>query len=460
MSARAIARMAIAVALVGCAPASPCTPWAIEGRCELPALAPAQTVSAIEEASAIALAIDARGDLVVAASGADGGHARVRVLEERSGALTPRTWPSDLDVVVDMPALDVGPSGEAAIAVRAGPDGATADVLVATRDAAGVWHEPTRSETTSLPPRAYEPRVAFTPSGALVVVMNQGAASRSGYGVRVCQAASAASPLACPETADDVLSLPTFFSNRPRPALGARGGGVISWYQSLGGPLRAFVSQRASEQEAFAAVTEEDAVSLPDTPVDSGAPPTSAASADGTGVVAWGQEDGRGGVAVYVAIRRPDGAIERPTSERDRISRGDQPARQVEAAIAEDGTIFVAWAGRTDAHEHVWLARIAPGRAAAQARVDLVSPLEIEASAPALAVSTRGELAIAYVEHGAQSERLWLRRGDLEGALDEAERVVESRHVGSAALAFGRASRRFAIGWVDASGAHVAATTP
>lgn len=235
---------------------------------------------------------------------------------------------------------------------------------------------------------------------------------------------------------------------------------MISWYQSLGGPLRCFVSTRASEAEPFARVTEADAVSIASTPVDSGAPPDAASSPGGTSAVAWGQEDGRGGVAVFVAIRRPDGTIERPATLDDRLSVGDQIARQVSVAAGADDTIFVVWAGRgTDAAEHVWLARIAAGAPASDAEVALVSQLGLAASAPALAVSPRGELAIGYVEHAAGTERLWLRRGAADGSLTAPEPIAESAHVGAPALALGATSRRLAIAWIDAEGAHVASTT-
>ncbi len=458
---RAIRALAWAALLGACASGGDavCEAWTASPSCTLPPLAIAAVPLEETQVAGVEPAIDAHGALLLAVSIGTESGPRVRVLEEQSAGLVSRAWPGDLDRVVDMPALAVGPGGEAAVAIRAGSDGANADVLVATRDGLGSWREPMRSEPASLPPRAYEPRVAFTPSGTLVLVVNQGAASRTGYGVRVCEAASADEPLDCPASADDVLSLATFFSNRPRPALDARGGGVISWYQSLGGPLRCFVSTRTSESEPFALVTEADTVSIASTPVDSGAPPDAASSAGGTSAVAWGQEDGRGGVAVFVAIRRPDGSIERPASLDDRISVGDQVARQVSVAAGADDALFVVWAGRgTDAAEHVWRARIAPGARTADAEVELVSSRELDASAPAIAISPRGEVAIAYVEHAAGSERLWLRRGATDGSLAAPERIAESVRVGGPALAFGSATRRFALAWVDADGAHVAAT--
>src|SRR5262249_10957573 len=156
-----------------------------------------------------------------------------------------------------------------------------------------------------------------------LLVTNQGAMARDGYGVAVSTAPTVGAAFTRPTSADDVLSPPVFFSNAPRPALDARGGGLVSWYQSLGGPLRVLVSSRADAGSAFAHVTETSAISPDGGAVDSAAPPDPATSSDGSSVVAWGQEDGRGGIGVYFARRVSGGALEIPSGLDDRLSIGD-----------------------------------------------------------------------------------------------------------------------------------------
>lgn len=440
-----------------CGPSSACGAWASTADCALPPLTELAVPALPEAAQHVVLDVDAQGACLVAVASAGHGVERVTVMEERGGALVARDWPGALDAVIDMPSVATGPDGAAAVALRVGADGASGDVLVATRTAGGVWREPARTDIVSFAPRAYEPRVLFEASGALLVVVNQWSETRMGYGVGISRAPSVDAPLVRPRDADDALSPPLFFSNSPRPALDARGGGIVTWYQSMGGVLRVLFAERADDAVAFTHADPSAALSLDGTPVDSAAPPDPAVGADGTAAVAWGQEDGRGGVAVYLALRRGEAAFEVPRSLDERLSVGDGVARGVDAAVGDDGTVLVAWSERGASHERVYLAQIAPGAPRASAEVRLVSEADLDADSPALAVSPRGEVALAFVER-ASPPRLVLRRGTLGGALAPSEGIAAGPGVAGPVLAFGRAQRRFALAWVGPDGAHLAAT--
>lgn len=400
-----------------------------------PSLVPLAGPAVVGRATSVAVRIDTNGRVLSVVSSATDTTERVSVLEESGDGLHARAWPGDLDVVVDMPSVAIGPEGVAAIALRVGPNGSGGDVVLARRSADGSWSEPTRDDIVSAPPRAYEPRAVFEPSGALVLAMNQGAAARDGYGVAIASATGIDAPIARPAGADDVVSSPVFFSNSPRPVVDAHGGAMVTWYQSLGGVLLVFYAERRAGESRFVLG---DSLSVDATAVDSAGPPDPAMSADGTFAVAWGQDDGRGGVSVFLAMRRPGESFDRPRSLDDRLSIGDGVARGIVTSVASEGTIRVAWSERIAARERVFLATLAPGAARSEALVEELSAADADADSPALALSG-SNLAIVFVEH-ASTDRVVLRRGDVR------ETIAEGSELAAPSIAY--ENERLAMAWI------------
>ncbi len=400
-----------------------------------PALVPLAAPAVPGHATSVAVRIDALGRVLAVVSSATDTTERVTVLEEETEGLRARAWPGDLDVVVDMPSVATGPDGVAAIALRVGATGSDGDIVLARRAADGSWTEPTRTDVVSAAPRAYEPRVLFEPSGALLLAINQGAAARDGYGVAVATASAVDAPLARPADADDVVSTPVFFSNSPRPVVDAHAGAIVTWYQSLGGVLLAFYAERARGQARFVLG---DALSVDASAVDSAGPPDPAMSADGTFAVAWGQDDGRGGVSVYLAMRRPGEAFDRPRSLDDRLSLGDGVARDVVTSVASDDTIRVVWSERIAARERVFLATLAPGAARSDALVEELSAPDADADSPALALAGT-DIAVVFVER-ASTDQLVLRLGDVRETIAEGSDLE--------APSIGWENGRLAVAWI------------
>jgi hypothetical protein len=285
-------------------------------------------------------AVDARGRGLIGFAATPG----LELLEETTpGAWTPRltgtavggSLPSDLAVGVDGSAVF-------AWAVIAGSD---QTLYRSERDAAGAWKEPaSTADALSFPTTAYEPRLATNAAGEWILAWNQWRTTDH-YGVAVAQRPSSAAPWAMPASADDVLSLPIFFSNAPVIALNDAGQAIITWYQSLGGALRAFVSERSGPGAPFAHVTTADVLSPDGAPVDSDpvAAVKPAIAADGRAAAAWAQENGKGDTLVFLATRDAAGTWARPRDLEDSFSLPHGYARGVQIAFGPGGDLYVVW---------------------------------------------------------------------------------------------------------------------
>lgn len=305
-------------------------------------------------AQTVMVAIDGRGRGLVGFASTPG----LELLEETA----PGTWHLRLTgtaVGGSVPSdLAAGADGAAVFAwtVITGSD---QTVFLSERDAAGTWKEPERlADAVSFPTTAYQPRLATNRAGEWILAWNQWR-STPHFGVAVAQRSSSSAPWSMPADADDVLSLPIFFSNAPVIALNDAGQAIITWYQSLGGPLRAFVSQRPGPGAPFTRVTADDILSVDGAPVDSDpiAAVKSAIAPDGRAAAAWAQENGQGDTLVYLATRDAAGTWTRPRDLDDAFSLPHGYARGVQVAFGPGGDLYVVWYQDAGAGNAVYAAR-------------------------------------------------------------------------------------------------------
>lgn len=390
--------------LAGCAlpPLGPCPAWTAlddAGAClprafTLPSAADAQ---GDPWAQSVMVAVDGRG-LGLVGFATTGG---LEVLEEtaprsftlrRAGEAVHGAVPSD---------LAAGPDG-AAVFTWAVIEGSAQVLYSSERDAAGTWHEPQdRGDAFSFEPTAYEPRLAVNGAGEWLLAWNQ-YRSTPHYGVAVAQRASSAAPWRLPADRDDVLSLPIYFSNAPVIALNDAGQAIITWYQSLGGALRAFVSERRGPGQPFARVTEADTLSPDGAPVDSDpiAAVKPAIAPDGSAAAAWAQENGEGDVLVYLATRDAASAWTRPAGLGDAFGLAPGYARGVQVAFGPRGDLYVVWYQDTGTGDAVYAARRRPdGTWAEDGRHPIrLSTSGAEAVFPRLAVGPGGSAMVVWSE--------------------------------------------------------------
>jgi hypothetical protein len=405
------------ILLAGCAlpPLGPCPAWTAAddaGTCSPRDFTLPGAGDALGDpwAQNVAVAVDGRG-LGLVGFATTGG---LELLEETA----PRAWSSRRAgeaVQGALPSdLAAGPDG-AAVFVWAAVEGSAQVLYESERDAAGAWKEPRdRSDAFSFAPTAYEPRLAVNGAGEWILAWNQWRATPH-YGVAVAQRASSSVPWEMPADQDDVLSLPIYFSNAPVIALNDAGQGIITWYQSLGGALRAFVSERRGPGEHFARVTEADILSPDGAPVDSDpiAAVKPAIAADGSAAAAWAQENGRGDILVYLATRDASGAWTRPGGLDDAFGLAPGHARGVQIAFGPRGDLYVVWYQDTGAGDAVYAARRRPdGTWAEDGRHPIrLSTSGAEALLPRVAVGPGGSALVVWSERdGAGPLRVMARR--------------------------------------------------
>lgn len=397
---------AVMVAASGCAldPLPlPCPAWTRAdgaGACVMRAWKLPAKEDALGDAWAqnVMVAIDGRGRGVVGFSATPG----LEVLEETepgsfalhaSGTAVGGMIPSDLAAGVDGTVVF-------AWSVIKGSDQV---LYLSERDPLGAWKEPaSEADAFSFPTTAYEPRLATNRAGEWILTWNQWRTTLH-YGVAVAQRSSPAAPWIIPSGPDDVLSMDVYFSNAPVIALNDAGQAIITWYQSLGGPLRAFVSERGGAGESFARVTEDDILSPDGAAVDSDpiAAVKPAIAADGSAAAAWAQENGQGATLVYLATRDAEGTWTRPRDLGDAFSIETGYARGVQIAFGPGGDLYVVWyqdAGNGDA---VYAARRRPdGTWAEPGRepIRLSSP-GAQGLYPKIAVGPDGGAIVVWQEH-------------------------------------------------------------
>jgi hypothetical protein len=374
-----------------------------------------------------------------------------------SGGLALRSPSEALAGMALQTGLAAGADGAAIVAWKQQYPGEQARVFLSEREPDGTWTDPSSEEQAfSFLPTAYEPQPIFFPGGERMVVWNQWMST--GYGVSMARKPPGGE-WQLPADADDVLSPHYLFSNGPTPAVNERGDALISWYQSSGGSLLAWQSERFGHDGAFSKPGPDDYLSVPDTPVDSHpvANAKPALAPDGHGAVAWTQENGKGSVLVYLATRTPDGTWTRPSSVDDALSPQLGYARCAQIAFSPTGDLFVVWYQDTGAGNRVLAAHrtaggewIEPGREPTQ-----LSTPGAEATYPALAVGPEGGVLAVWSE---RREEGWViaarRRGSQGTDWGPIERLSppDAGTAAQPAAAIGGAGEFAIVGWSQGTG--------
>lgn len=242
--------------------------------------------------------------------------------------------------------LAAGPEGESVVVFRQGGFLGAADtdgaIFAMRQTASGMLLD--ASEPLSPGIDAYQPRAVIGAKGTTFITWNQWTGAN--YGVAHASLAKVDSPIQAFTSVDDVLSQPIFFSNAPRPAMASDGSLVVTWYQSVAGPLLAFVSERSGAEGALSRPTPEQHLSSAEAPLSAIQPtfnPTAAIHDDGRAAVFWTQEDNEGHIAVYLARRSADGVWAKPSSLQDSLGPRTGTACCGQVAISPDGPLAAVW---------------------------------------------------------------------------------------------------------------------
>ena len=285
-------------------------------------------------------------------------------------------------------------------------------IYVSERDSFGRWKDPVPGDSLSFPRGAVEPSIASSPSGEWLAVWSQ--FTTTGTGAALARRRSFADPWERPAAQDDVLSVPIFFVNAALIATDPHGDALIAWYQSNGGTLKTWVSERKGPGGAFTRPGMNDFLSPPEAPVASGKPdnPMPALGPRGEAAVVWSQEDGAGQTSVYLATREPGGPWQKPNGLGDTFSPHAGITRGAVLAFGPQGDLHVVWSQRDKGNEVVYAARRAPNGHwidRGTSPVQLSSPGTL-AYSPALAIGPEGGVVVAWMETIGTRSRVLARR--------------------------------------------------
>jgi hypothetical protein len=353
--------------------------------------------------------------------------------------------------------------------IAAGPDGALLvgwkqrypgdqhRIFKSERGPGEPWVDPSDDEQLiSALPTAYEPRPRIFANGERLIVWNQWMST--GYGVALARRPPGGD-WRLPKDADDVLSVHILYSNAPQPAVNAAGDALITWYQSVGGALLAWKSERFGYDGAFSRPAIDEHLSISDTPIDSHSVANTkpALSASGEAAIAWTQENGKGSVLVYMATRTPEGVWTKPASLDDALSPRLGYARCVQIAFAKAGDLFVVWYQDTGGGHRVLAAHrspdgqwVEPGREP----VTLSSP-GAEAVFPTLAVGEAGGVLVAWSERRGDTWVVAARRRGPTGTEWGPVEVLSDSGGGPAlqpVAAIGGPGDSAIVGWIQGAG--------
>ncbi len=410
-------------------------------------------------ARAVSAAIDGRGKSILGWQVDAPGLSGIAVAEERTAgafALRSPTIRVATDPTVANAAqtrVAAGANGEAVVAWSQGGGDETSYIFASSRDASGQWSDPgTAQDSFSFQPRAFQPFVTTSPQGEWILAWNQW--YDVNFGVALARRLPGDAAWSRPEGGDDVLSVPILYSNAPQVALDGHGAALVVWFQSTGGPLMVYASERATADGELSRPAKEDFLSPPGAPVDSHpvANPRPSLSESGEAAVVWTQENGKGAIAVFLATRDRQGTWTRPKDLDDSFSPAVGTARCAQLAFSPAGELHVIWYQDRGDGDAVYAARRdASGRWLEDGHhpTRLSAPDAI-AYAPALAVGPGGGVVAAFTEETKGQTRIAARRA---GAADQPWSAAEmlsprGEAVGDPAVAIGPGDRAV-VAWTQ-----------
>lgn len=409
-----------------------------------------------EDIHALALAVDGSGRAVFAWEKG----AQLTLAEEVSaGDLRLSQGPSipGRPHLIDVAA---GPQGEAVVMWRqAGFLGQSDDdgaIFLSRRPPGGAFqHDAT---PVSVGNDAYGPRAAIGPSGDILLVFNQWTGEH--YAVAWANPSGLEDVPSFATSQSEALSPPTYFSNSPMPAVGADGSLLVSWYQSPGGPLMTYVSERLGRKGALSHPAADDFLSAPGGPIDSHpiANPRPRVHDDGQAAVVWTQEDGEGHVSAFLATRDAAGVWYPPKDLHDTLDAREGYARCIVLTFDRDGALFIAWERDATIEAAV---RLADGTWRTPRGVpEMLSTPGARALDPALAAGRDGGVVLVYREaEPGQPYRVKARRWDrARAAFGDTEAISPEVDEDAQAplIAMGGPDDRAVVAWPsgDSAGAH------
>jgi hypothetical protein len=370
-------------------------------------------------ARTVSVAIDGRGKALLGWQVDAPGVSGIAVAEEKAAGVFALRSPT-IHVVTNPVVANAGQThvaagadGEAVVTWSQGGAGDAGYIFASSRDAAGHWIDPlTPSDSMSFQPRAFQPFVLTSPRGEWILAWNQWYDVH--FGVALARRPPGETGWIRPKQGDDVLSVPIFYSNAPQVALDSRGAGLVTWFQSTGGPLMVYASERATADGEFSRPGKDDFLSAAGAPVDSHpvANPRPALSESGEAAVVWTQEDGKGNIPVFLATRSKQGVWSRPKGLDDSFSPAVGTARCAQLAFGPGGELYVLWYQDEGTGDAVFAARrdasgawIDDGKHAIQLSAD-----DAIAYAPALAVGPKGGVVAVFTEEAKGQARIIARR--------------------------------------------------
>jgi hypothetical protein len=386
-------------------------------------------------ARAVSAAIDGRGRAILGWEVDAPGLSGIVVAEERAAGAFALRSPT-LHVVTDATIANAtqtrvaaGENGEAVVTWSQGGGNETGYIFVSSRDVKGKWQDPEAAEDAlSFPPTAFQPFVIASPRGEWILAWNQW--FDLNYGIAVARRPPGEAAWLRPQRGDDVLSVPIFYSNAPQVALDAQGAALIVWFQSTGGSLMVYASERKTEGGEFSHPAKDDFLSPPGAPVDSHpvANPRPALSASGEAAVVWTQENGKGAIPAFLATRDRQGLWSKPRDLDDSFSPAMGTARCAQLAFTPAGELYVIWyQDRGDGNAVYAARRDASGRwlEAGDQPVRLSAPDAI-AYAPSLAVGPGGGVVAVFTEEVKGQTRIAARRAGAAGEPWRSEEMLSA----------------------------------
>lgn len=318
-----------------------------------------------------------------------------------------------------VPQVSAAADGAAVVAWRQDGD-ARSLIHRSIRSSHGLWLDPAADEeAASFPPGAHEPDVLVADDGEGLLVWSQ--SNDAGIGVAV-ERFHHPNLFEGPQDANDVLSPAIKFCNDPKVARNAAGDALVSWYQSVGGALMAFVSERSGIDGGFSRPGPSDHISPVGAPVDT---PVPALSITREGVVAWQQQVDPAGMAVFVAHRSADGLWDQPATLADSFSIVGDFAADARPVYTPSGDLYVIWRQDHGDDIAVYVAHRLSDHSWTAAGTDplrLSSP-GVRGYDPWIAVGRDGGVVAVWTEYDGERQRVIARRTAADAAgSTEAER--------------------------------------